>query len=98
MKRARKKLVGHVGVDSGTMYLGDPCYFLEHPLGAMTWEAFCTKYHLPSDTPQPVEDLGGGRSLGIVTPTGYGDGVYPVYATMSAGRVLSLTIVFGVPD
>lgn len=90
-------LVGHVGVDSGSMYIGDPCYVIGAPLGGMDWEAFCTTYQLPSAMPQPVEDLGGGRSLGIVSPTGYGDGVYPVYAVIVDGRVMSLTISFGVP-
>jgi len=92
-----RTLVGHVGVDSGTMYIGDPCYVIDTKLGAMTWEAFCTTYRLPSDVPMPVEDLGGGRSLGLVSPTGYGDGVYPVYATIIDGRVMALTIDFGVP-
>ena len=88
--------IGKVGVDSGTMYLGDPCYIsndkrLHSDEG---WQDFCKEVLTASGK----FDLGHtqiGKGTAVVTETGYGDGVYPVYITRGdEGRVKSLTVVF----
>ena len=57
-----EKHLGHISVDAGLCWIGDPCYVL------------------PSDADKNP---------------GYGDGSYPVTATIKNGRVLSVTVKFG---
>jgi len=35
-----RKLIGTVGIDAGMLYLGDPCYVIDKPLGRMPWDVF----------------------------------------------------------
>tara|TARA_R100000781_G_scaffold1721_1_gene2908 strand:- start:673 stop:948 length:276 start_codon:yes stop_codon:yes gene_type:complete len=81
-------VVGHVGVDSGTILITDPCYIKED-----------------YDYKQVVEPVYQNlwshtlKGLGFITTSGYGDGYYPVYATVRedkdwGARVESITIRF----
>ena len=90
------ELVGIVGVDSGTMYIGDPCYISDDKRlhSDAGWSMFCEEVLFTKQ----FEESGNteiGRGLAVVTDTAYGDGSYPVYVTKtSKGRTASVTIVF----
>lgn len=94
------ELVGSFGVDSGQAMVGDPCYLdqwktndgdewnLEGKIGEYS-------YHGASATSLDSQagTLGGG--LSVVFNTGYGDGVYPVYAKFDEeGRIAKIVIDF----
>jgi len=95
-----KIYIGSFGVDSGQAIIGDPCYmrdwvdedsdFDTYPqkggefsyLGAC--EATLTKGH---------GELGFGKAVAFTT--GYGDGVYPVFAEKNEeGRIVRITVLF----
>jgi hypothetical protein len=87
------ELVGKVGVDSGTMWIGDPCYIVDN------WHKFMKQTHM-NERPLPIsvphsdgihKDWG---DKGVVSSTGFGDGIYPVYARKANGRVWELRVVF----
>lgn len=103
------ELVGHIGVDSGQMMLGDPCYLDEWgggeftsvgenkpPNGAFNYDGACRA----TTSGKQAGLLGNGvAKLAAVTSTGFGDGQYPVYVEISdegawGKRVKSMTIVF----
>jgi hypothetical protein len=105
-KRAKKpptettRVIGHLGVDAGMMYLGDPCYIVgsDSQIGKKIrgeWDAFLDHYIKDEDYPVwKIEDRGPG-ALGLVVTSGWGDGVYEVRATFNPeGRVKSMTITF----
>lgn len=107
MKLRRNTLmhIGEIGIDAGLCWIGDPCYILHadrmpKAIGN-SWEAFCNI--LDEDGQYPVRkqfnyDLGH-AGLGMVVSTGYGDGVYPVYAEFNdEGRIAKVTIEFIGPD
>jgi hypothetical protein len=80
-----KKLIGHVGVDSGTIWIGDPCYILqgERPknLGKDWSELVDKTLDKDGKCKLPISfnyDMGH-EGLGVMSSTLYGDGVYPVY-------------------
>ncbi len=100
MKKEEYEHIGHIGVDAGLCWVGDPCYILHtedednaKELGT-TWGEFCdkltedgvyTKFNYPL----------GHEGLGIAISTGYGDGFYPVYIKKNPnGRVAEIRIVF----
>ena len=83
----RGELIGHIGVDSGTVMVGDPCYGSNEAPGALM-EKIIASAQAGDAISTPRGDL-----LGIVVPTAYGDGVYPVFARRSAdGRIAQLTV------
>lgn len=98
-------LIGHVGVDSGQVMIGDPCYLSD-------WEAndFTGKVD-PADNGEfsyagacnasLSEASAGvlGNGLAIAASTAYGDGQYPVYAEVDgSGRIMALRIDFDPAD
>jgi len=99
------KLVGHIGVDSGLCWIGDPCYILHKENGlpnslGKTWDEFCDKVLGDSPTLKSFGyEENGKDGLGCAVATGYGDGYYSVYAlvknTGSWGeRVLAVVVDF----
>jgi len=92
-KRSRnsRKLLGYVNVDAGLIYIGDPSYLIGSELGAVPWDQFLETYIRPTESEfaYSIDD-----GTAIVTDTGYGDGIYPVYATIRDGRVMAVTISF----
>lgn len=82
----KEVLLGHCGVDSGQLYIVDPCYVYE----GFSYDAVCSS-HTVGTYGGPV-----GRE-GVVTSTGWGDGVYPVYAEIDekTDRVSRVIIDFG---
>jgi|TARA_B100000902_G_scaffold131371_1_gene130226 hypothetical protein len=90
-KMPKGQLIGHCGVDSGQILLIDPCYVYkdefdpDNPTGGDYDE--CCRITLSEGAGQ--------TELGVVTSSGYGDGVYPVYAEKDGnGRVKQVTILF----
>ena len=90
------KKIGKIGVDAGTVMVVDPCYMRD---GAVPL----------SDINSIFADLGDaqttqvGKELAVAVRSGYGDGVYPVYALMASPeetdgwgeRVMGLVVDFG---
>jgi hypothetical protein len=75
-------LVGHIGVDAGLCWIGDPCYILHRDKLPETlgknWDQFCDTLESYPLAKSFNHDLGH-EGLGVVVSTGYGDGTYPVY-------------------
>ena len=89
---AERKLIGTVSVDSGLCLLMDPCYIIGKPV--TEWQAWLRKYVDQDDDGSQQWTHALIDKLGVVVSTGYGDGVYPVYATIENGRVLSVIVEF----
>lgn len=102
---ATKKIIGHVGVDAGMMYLGDPCYVIP-PDGPVPrklrqldrdgslWGTFLDHYVRRDNEPVCPVEGSLNASLGIVVTSFGGDGVYPVEVTIKDDLVTSVTIRF----
>ena len=102
-----RKLIGHIGIDAGMCWIGDPCYIfhkekLPKELGTSWYgdkDSFCEILKKKEEEAKSREvqfnyDMGH-EGLGIITSTGYGDGSYPVYATYNdQGRVSKIEIEF----
>lgn len=104
-------LLGYCPVDSGQIILVDPCYVSE---GFDYNEVCCSHtvmgepretrndwsghtYHDGIGGPA-IAGVGVLEKAGVVTNTGWGDGVYPVYADVENGRVARVTIEFFTDD
>lgn len=76
---------GTVGVDSGQVWVGDPCYIIgDNPV---SWDQYTDALDYTKTT-QPVAG-------GMVVSSGYGDGVYSVYVRRTKeGRVAEMRIRF----
>jgi hypothetical protein len=91
-----KKLIGHMSVDAGLCWVGDPCYVLGDDASSRVhnWDEFCSKITEMKHHAAPLGD-----GVGFAISTGYGDGSYPVYIETSdegswGERVKSITIDF----
>lgn len=98
----RLQRIGTVGVDAGMLYLGDPCYVIDAPLGRRAWDQFLKEIggpegYLESHAVVEGEAVTGQRfPAGLVVVSGGGDGEYPVYAEFDGeGRIARLVIDFG---
>lgn len=93
------KKIGYIGVDAGLCWVGDPCYILHKEKLPETlgkdWSDFCTK--LGDDVTKFNYELGH-EGLGVCVSTGYGDGLYPVYANIEKGLVRGIWVDFCGPD
>jgi hypothetical protein len=103
MKTKEMTLIGHFAVDSGQAIVGDPCYLDEWEL----WNEETEKFDDYTKNKGKYGYLGaceatitkGYGELGMATAvafsTGYGDGLYPVYAEINEdGRVARVVIEF----
>lgn len=92
--------IGTVGVDAGMLYIGDPCYVIDAPLGRRAWDQFLREIGLEDKTWSVVEGetaTGNRFPAGLVCVSGAGDGEYPVYAEFTAeARIARLVIDFKV--
>lgn len=76
---SEETLAGYVDVDSGTMLIGDPCYYgIDNPMS--DWSSFCDLIAGKQITRIP--HVLGHEGRGIVVHAGLGDGTYPVYVTV----------------
>lgn len=100
MGKKKTFLVGHIGVDSGLVFIGDPGTILSED--APDWDEFLG---ILDDKEQTTPALDGapialameplGPQGGLVFPSGVGDGIYPVYITLANdGKVESAFITF----
>lgn len=108
-KNGRYK-VGSVGVDAGMVMVGDPCYLSDYgkkSADGFEWvesEVDAQKSTKKFDYSYSgacaatlSEDSAGelGRASAVAVSSGYGDGVYPVYAHYNhEGRISKLEVVF----
>ena len=102
-KLAGFELAGHIGVDAGLCWIGDPCHIIHSTddnsvaLGK-DWGEFCDKTsdgRLDHNGYQSFNYPAGHEGLGVVTSTGWGDGTYPVYVKKNKeGRVVEVRIKF----
>ena len=82
-----KKLIGHISVDSGTVWVGDPCYIIHTEKLPKTlgkdWLDLCRITDDRSDNtrhlPMSFNHDNGHNGLGVMSYTKIGDGYYPVY-------------------
>jgi hypothetical protein len=94
----RRRLIGHVSVDSGLLLLIDPCYVIGgtsphgRALAAYPWEEFFHKRLEPQLAEGPAAKVL--NNLALVVGNACGDGSYPVYADLHEGRPISVTIQF----
>ena len=90
--------IGSFGVDSGTVMIVDPCYVLDgegkYPLSfGHDWGEFVVM-NLMDEAGNHLDSKQLHGEMGVVSSTGYGDGVYPVYARMAEGRIMEIRILF----
>lgn len=76
------KVIGHIGVDAGIIWIGDPCYILHkekeeiEPILGKDWGEFCD---ILGDTIyKSFNYKKGHEGLGVCTSTKDGDGFYDV--------------------
>lgn len=97
-----KQLIGYFAVDSGQAMIGDPCYLEEW----IPWQSDKIAFDEHHNKVGEYGYLGAcnatltkgygelNKGSGVVFNTGYGDGMYPVYAEIEDGRVQSITVNF----
>lgn len=104
-----KWLVGRVGVDAGMVMVGDPCYldkFTDHEWNNEKIEAQKAKgkydYSYSGACAATLSENSAGElglSSAVAVSSGYGDGVYPVYAHYNDdGRIVRMEVVFSGED
>jgi len=86
-----RKLIGHIGVDSGQMMLSDPCYVTDDSftddrsngldIGENREGPYPLNYEGACNASMSKDNAGvlGDYGAAVVCATGYGDGSYPVY-------------------
>jgi hypothetical protein len=96
--------IGMIAIDSGQAIIGDPAYLSDWELWDSNNEEFdfsedqIGKYSYLGASATTLHneygELGGGRAVAF--NTGYGDGVYPVYAILDeeTGKVAQIIIDF----
>lgn len=111
MSDSVRKQIGVVGVDSGQVLVCDPCYIdtlwkRDQSFGPavepvepkerqeFSYKGCCTQTLSPAKAGQLIFPLGH-AGAGVVVTSGYGDGVYPVFAVYNKqGRVAQLVVEF----
>jgi len=90
-ERVTRTTTHEAGVDSGTIWVGDPCYLID--MSREDWEAAVDAVHHKDADPdlQNVSDLRHGVWVGTL----YGDGSYQVAVERNEhGRPVRVTIDF----
>lgn len=91
--------IGYFSVDSGQAMVGDPCYLDDWDTNKndewnLEGKGGDYSYHGASATTIANSYGELGHAKAVVFNTGYGDGLYPVYAIMQDGRVSKIVIDF----
>jgi hypothetical protein len=100
MKTSEMTLIGSFTVDSGQAMVGDPCYldnWISEYEDFEDWKKSGGQYgYLGACEATLTEGYGElGMGNAVVFTTGYGDGLYPVYAEFNEdGRVAKIVIDF----
>jgi len=94
------ELIGEIGVDSGLVQLGDPGYYWHDEFVEMrkAWDEndinYWKDFHSDGENVH-VFLLTPSADSAVIVQSGYGDGIYPVYAEFTEeGRVKSLHVYF----
>ena len=101
MKIPKLELVGHIGVDAGLIYIGDPGYEIGSDTDGKfqgTWADFCDllyggKKGMENGVLKMLFPLGR-EGQAVVVSSGYGDGTYPVYVDRKDGRIARVIVDF----
>tara|TARA_Y100000310_G_C20188214_1_gene581304 strand:- start:217 stop:504 length:288 start_codon:yes stop_codon:yes gene_type:complete len=80
-----------VGVDSGLIWIGDPCYIMGDDASdrVNNWQEFCSNIKDHDNISEPL-----GEGIGTLVSSGYGDGCYSVNYKLHNNRVASITVTF----
>jgi hypothetical protein len=96
-----ERLLGHIGVDSGIVALGDPCYLVRGGADhSPEWQEVVAEM-FDAENPRRIAGTTGVEIEGtIMTTTVTGDDLYPVYGLVDeeTGKILSLTVHFDNPS
>jgi hypothetical protein len=85
-----KIYLGATGVDSGQLFISDPCYIkMDKPNDTISYDEMCQYGDRPSK--QLINKFG--AEVGVVVPTTIGDGVYPVYGKYNKKGQLKQIII-----
>ena len=90
------KKVGKIGVDAGTVMVVDPCYMRDGAVPLIDIQSIFSDL-------EDAQTTQVGQGLAVAVRSGYGDGVYSVYALMASPeetdgwgeRVMGLVVDFG---
>ena len=94
------EIVGYFCVDSGQAMVGDPCYldgWNTNENDEWDLEGKIGEYSYQGASATSLDNISGslGDGKAVVFNTGYGDGVYPVYAKFDEdGRITKIVINF----
>lgn len=109
MGKKKTFYVGDCYVDSGRIYIGDPAYITDASLYKAqppSGDAFNDLAAAAAEArPEPLDGAPRalaleplGKGMGLVFPSGHGDGIYPVYITLDdGGRPEAAYISFKLP-
>jgi len=86
-----KEYIGRLTVDSGLVYVGDPCYLSDGRNPFELWDKFVQKMGSDEWIAMPHDD--GVEGKGITVGGFGGDGTYPVYVERGAGGLVSRIII-----
>jgi hypothetical protein len=99
-------LIGHIGVDSGTVIVGDPGNLKEFVNDDFTsqpdpdQEQFDFSYNGAAQAAMVGGDVIGefphipGAGMAVATGTAHGDGIYPVFHVVKDGKLVGLFVDF----
>jgi hypothetical protein len=82
-----RKFIGLVGVDSGTLVVGDPAYILGHKAEAREGIDYQEVIDAPIEHAQEL----GGRPVLLIQDFG-GDGTFPVFGEFEDGELMSFVV------
>jgi len=91
------ELIGEVGVDSGTIMICDPCYWIDSQEKKFTWKEWCKlteKLGLFKDGFSSIPYDLGHEGRGVVIGSFGGDGTYGVYVKRKGLAIQEMKIVF----
>ena len=98
----RRVKIGSIGIDSGQVLIGDPCYLRDFKNDEYNEETEQGNFSYSGACNTTTQAASGGVLYGefgneaaVVASTGYGDGLYDVFATYNdENRVAKLEIIF----
>ena len=93
-----RKMIGKCGVDSGQIMITDPCYVIDGEFTEKHYQQVCEITLADGHAGSLPYDLGH-EGKAVVSSSGIGDGLYPVYATYEevdgwGERIMKLEIDF----
>lgn len=94
-KKITYKFLGNIGVDSGSVMIGDPCYQEDEDSRKLIFDTQMAGYEQkPPVYQHAIPYLKGHEGLAVVSNTTYGDGTYPVFGMVQDGQIVGMTVLF----